>query len=112
MATCLDQFTNANASLPLCEKENASNYNHRLISLLKYLLLSPTGMKTYSPVFFHSHTSGNFHKSIVQKRKKQTCHRDVVARGALALNLPPDFSVCLTISLFSLFLPEGVCFRL
>ena len=59
MATCHDQFThpNAKASHPGSEKkkENASCYNHRLILLLKYLLLSSTGMKTYSPVSLRSH---------------------------------------------------------
>lgn len=88
MASCHNRFTlpNAKASLPHAEKENAFCYNHRLIWLLKYLLLSPTGMKTYNPVSLHTHTLGNFHASIVQKRrgKTQTCHRAALARGVLS----------------------------
>lgn len=101
MATCHDQFTipNAKASLPRSEKEDAFCYNHRLILLLKYLLLSPTGMETYN---------------LDSLTCQATYHRAVLARGVLSVSLCICLSVnllpgCLNISLFSHFPPEVVC---
>lgn len=71
----------------LSVKEKAFCHNHPLISRLKHLLLSSTGMKAFSPDSRRSNMLGNF------QRREKSKHTTVLY--CLSVSLLPDFDCLL-----------------
>lgn len=86
------------ASRPL-RKRKSSRCNHRLNSMLKYLLLSSAGMKTCDPVSLCTHIHTHTHIRLFPDFS--------IRRNSLYIYCQP-MSACEIYHYISCFLPEGV----